>query len=165
MGAGRLVFRDGQLTVRTTPPPVVERVFPSPVGRRSTVGEYPSPESVLIPQHIATPDVEVFMAVEAIRDLRDPAAGSPIAVDDHGRSAQTFMVQAEVVGGGETRRAVAEGRDIYATTAPILVESMERVLPADDQPGGVLTAGGHFDARDFLEHLARHDVRIAVGTR
>ena len=36
MGDGRLVFRHGQLAVRTTPPPVVEREFPPPFGSRST---------------------------------------------------------------------------------------------------------------------------------
>jgi short subunit dehydrogenase-like uncharacterized protein len=160
MGAGRLVFRNGQLTVRTTPPPVSEWVFPQPVGPRATIGEYPSPETVLIPRHIATPDVDVFMAVDAIRDLRDPDVGRPIAVDDDGRSAQRFMVVADVVHDGAARRVVAEGRDIYATTAPILVECMERILDSDDQPGGVVTPGDRFPAHEVLAQLARHDMQI-----
>ena len=154
MAGGRLVFQHGQLTVRTTPPPLVERVFPAPVGPRSTIGEYPSPESVLIPRHVATHAVAIFMTVEAIRDLRDPEATAPTAGDDHVRSEQRFMVHAEAERDGQTRHASATGTDIYATTAPILVECMERVLHADGGPGGVLTPGELFDARDVLEHLA-----------
>src|SRR5262245_42254847 len=131
---GRVVFRNGKLDRLTTAPPIGERVFPAPIGPRATIGDYPSPESVLIPQHLAIRDVEVFTTVEAIRDLRNPDCGSPIAVDDQGRSAQTFMVHAEAVRDGETRTVWAEGRDIYATTAPILVESMERGLHAPDRP-------------------------------
>jgi hypothetical protein len=160
---GRLVFRDGNLTRLTTPPPIVEQVFPAPIGPRATIGDYPSPESVLIPQHLATRDVEVFTTVEAIRDLRDPASGGPIAIDDRGRSAQTFMVHAEVVRDGEIRNAWAEGRDIYATTAPILVECMERVLLAHDQHRGVLAAGDVFDARDLLLQLVPRDLQITLS--
>src|SRR4029079_12454157 len=128
MGGRRLVFRHGHLTVRTTPPPIVGRGFPPPFGRRPASSGSPSPESVLIPQHIATNDVEVFVTVDAIRDLSDPDVGAPSAVDDDGRSDQTFVVQAEMTRDGEARSAFAAGRDIYATTAPILVECMERVL-------------------------------------
>ena len=75
------------------------------------------------------------------------------------------MVHAEAVHDGETRAAFAEGQDIYATTAPVLVECMERILRADEQPRGVLTPGGLFDAHDFLDHLARRDVQITFGGR
>ena len=85
---------------------------------------------MLIPRHIATPDVDVFMTVDAIRDLRDPDVGGPTAVDGSGRSGQTFVVHAEATLDGETRKRLANGRDIYATTAPILIECMERVLRA-----------------------------------
>jgi short subunit dehydrogenase-like uncharacterized protein len=163
MGGRRLVFSDGQLTVRTSPPPMVERTFPPPLGSRSTIGEYPSPESVLIPRHVATPAVDVFMTVEAIRDLRDPDVSGPAAVDDSGRSDQTFAVHAEVVLDGVTRRATATGRDIYATTAPILVECMERVLRTPDGLGGVVAPGERLDARDVLAGLAKDDLQITLG--
>jgi hypothetical protein len=117
---------------------------------------------VLIPRHIATADVEVFMTVDAIRDLRDPDVRGPIAVDDRGRSSQTFAVHAEVTHDGAARSALATGRDIYATTAPVIVECMERVLHTDSGHGGVHAAGDLFDARDFLDHLAPHEVRVAV---
>jgi short subunit dehydrogenase-like uncharacterized protein len=163
MNGKRLVFRHGHLTIHSTAPPIVERVFPPPFGPRSMIGEYPSPESVLIPQHIATPDVDVFMTVDAIRDLREPDGRGPASVDDHGRSGQTFAVQAQATRDGETRSALATGCDIYATTAPVLVECMERVLDTEAGYGGVHAAGGLFDARDFLDHLAHDEMTITVG--
>ena len=64
------------------------------------------------------------------------------------------MVHAEVERDGASRHASATGTDIDATTAPVLVECMERVLRGDDGPGGVRTPGELLDARDVLDHLA-----------
>ena len=48
---------------------------------------------------------------------------------------------------------MASGRDIYAFTAPLVVEAMERVLRGEVKTAGVFTAGQAFDARDFLAAL------------
>jgi hypothetical protein len=56
--------------------------------------------------------------------------------------------------GGITRRAVAQGRDIYAVTAPLIVEALERVLAGDVPGAGAWSAGEAFDARGFLEALS-----------
>jgi hypothetical protein len=55
------------------------------------------------------------------------------------------------------RRTVASGRDVYAVTAPLVVEATSRVLTgAVDQPG-VASVGARFDAKDFLTSLGpRH---------
>ena len=111
---------------------------------------------------LATPNVEIFMTVDAIRDMREGDSRGPIAIDDRGRSGQTFAVRADATRDGAVRRALATGRDIYAITAPIVVECMERVLHGDAHPGGVHPAGGLFDARDVLDHLAPHDLRVTV---
>ncbi|MFM0040758.1 hypothetical protein [Paraburkholderia sediminicola] len=56
--------------------------------------------------------------------------------------------------GGTTRRITATGRDIYAVSAPIIVEATERLLSGKVAPrGGVLSLGEIFDARDFLAAL------------
>jgi len=59
--------------------------------------------------------------------------------------------------GNEARRAVARWRDIYAITAPIVVEATQRVANLRAKVTGVAPGGEIFDARDFLSSLSpRH---------
>jgi hypothetical protein len=60
-----------------------------------------------------------------------------------------------VVRNGSTlRRAIAQGRDIYAFTAPLVVEAVERILDGRVRGSGALAPGEAFDATDFLQALA-----------
>lgn len=84
----------------------------------------------------------------------DPGDTSgPEAADESGRSSQTFMVQAVSRRAGEERRATAHGRDIYAITAPIVVEATERILDGRRKAAGVVAAGEIFGPEDFLRTL------------
>jgi hypothetical protein len=56
--------------------------------------------------------------------------------------------------GSEARRSVARGRDIYAITAPIVVEATEGVAKGLAKPSGVVAAGEVFDARNFPRSLS-----------
>jgi hypothetical protein len=58
--------------------------------------------------------------------------------------------------GGEERRIVARGEDIYAVSAPLAVEAVERILSGRTKAKGVVPAGEIFDAPDFLRALAPH---------
>jgi len=58
--------------------------------------------------------------------------------------------------GGAERRATASGLDIYAVTAPLVAEALERVLTGRTKTVGVASAGEIFDAPDFLQALAPH---------
>jgi hypothetical protein len=59
-----------------------------------------------------------------------------------------------IVQNGTTRRVTATGRDIYAVSAPIVVEATERLLGGKVAPGGgVVSLGEIFDARGFLAAL------------
>jgi hypothetical protein len=89
-----------------------------------------------------------------VEDLRSADTSGPVAVDESGRSAQTFLVEVVATRDGETRRAVASGQDIYAVTAPLVAEATCRVLADPHRPSGVVTAGALADARDFLTALA-----------
>jgi hypothetical protein len=63
-------------------------------------------------------------------------------------------VDVVIVQSGTTRRVTATGRDIYAVSAPIVVEATERLLSGKVAPrGGVVSLGEIFDARDFLAAL------------
>ena len=96
------------------------------------------------------------MTVEAARDVAASEAPAPAAVDEHGWSAQTFLVDVVVRSGDSERRAVASGQDIYAVTAPLLVEAVHRVLTGQTRAVGVASAGEIFDAPDFLCSLSPH---------
>jgi hypothetical protein len=63
-------------------------------------------------------------------------------------------MEAKVRRGNEERRAIASGRDIYAVTAPIVVEAAERILAGNIQLTGTASAGEIFDAEAFLRALS-----------
>jgi hypothetical protein len=85
-----------------------------------------------------------------------------VAADESGRSSQIFLVEVVARNGSEERRAIARGRDIYAITAPIVVEAAERVLDGRFKASGVAAAGEVFDARDFLRSLRPAHLSIEI---
>ncbi|MFF0561200.1 saccharopine dehydrogenase family protein [Streptomyces sp. NPDC020472] len=152
---GRLEYHDEAL-------PVLEWPFPAPMGTRPVIGGFTMADVVTVPSHVAVPEVRTYMAVDAARDLSAPDAPAPAAVDERGRSAQTFLVDVLVRSGGAERRAVATGRDIYAVSAPLAVEAVHRILTGRTRTTGVASAGEMFDAPGFLRALSAHlslDVR------
>ncbi|MBW8802216.1 MAG: saccharopine dehydrogenase, partial [Streptomyces sp.] len=108
------------------------------------------------PQHLSIPDVTTYMTAEAARDVTAPHTPAPTGTDENGRSNQTFLVDVVVRSGGAERRATAGGLDIYAVTAPLVTEALERVLTGRTKTVGVASAGEIFDAPDFLHALAPH---------
>ncbi|GAQ70535.1 saccharopine dehydrogenase family protein [Streptomyces turgidiscabies] len=144
---GRLEYHDDAL-------PTLKWAFPEPTGAREVIGEFSMADVVTVPSHLAIPEVRSYMAAEAARDLSAPDTPAPVAVDEDGRSAQTFVVDVVVRAGGAERRAVARGRDIYAVSAPLAVEAVERVLAGRTRAVGVVSAGAVFDAVDFLGALS-----------
>lgn len=153
-GGVRLRYRGGQWERRTDAAPLAQWTFPEPVGRRSVVAEFTMADVVTVPQHLAIPDVTTYMDAEAARDVAAPDTPAPTAADGSGRSDQTFLVDVAVRSGGAERRATAAGQDIYAITAPLVVEALDRVLTGRARAVGVASAGEIFDAPDFLRALA-----------
>ncbi|MEV6499732.1 saccharopine dehydrogenase family protein [Streptomyces prunicolor] len=151
---GRILYADGRLQTRSGDAPRADWTFPDPIGTQPVVGEFTMADSATIPTHLSVPDIDTCMTVSAVEDLRSVDTSGPVAVDDSGRSAQTFLVEVVATRNGETRRAVASGQDIYAVTAPLVAEATCRVLVDSHRPSGVITAGALADARDFLTALA-----------
>ncbi|SHF57216.1 saccharopine dehydrogenase family protein [Streptoalloteichus hindustanus] len=155
-GGRRVRYADGRLEYRHDDPPTLRWPFPAPMGPRTVIGEFTMADVVTVPSHLRIADVRTYMTVEAAREVSAPDTPTPAAADERGRSAQTFLVDVVVRSGGRERRAVARGRDIYAVTAPLVVEAVDRVLTGRTRTVGVAPAGEIFDAPDFLRALSSH---------
>ncbi|MFG2576317.1 saccharopine dehydrogenase family protein [Streptomyces sp. NPDC048481] len=155
-GDHRLRYRGGQWEHRTDAAPTSEWIFPEPMGPRPVMGEFTMADCVTVAQHLSIPDVTTYMSAEAARDVTALDTPAPTAADESGRSNQTFLVDVVVRSGGTERRATAGGQDIYAVTAPLVTEALERVLTGRTKTVGVASAGEIFDAPDFLRALAPH---------
>ncbi|MEV5569954.1 saccharopine dehydrogenase NADP-binding domain-containing protein [Spirillospora sp. NPDC052269] len=147
--AGRLQYHDDEPWTR-------KWTFPEPTGAREVHGEFTMADVVTIPSHLPVPEVRTYMTVEAAKDLSSPDTPAPTPAGEDGRSAQSFVVDVVVVSGLTERRATASGRDIYAVTAPLAVEAVDRILTGRTRTTGVASAGELFDARDFLAALSPH---------
>jgi hypothetical protein len=79
-----------------------------------------------------------------------------------GRSDQLFLMDVIARRGREERRATPRGRDIYAISAPIVVEAATRILDGHIERIGVATAGELFDAHNFLEALSSEYLSVDV---
>jgi hypothetical protein len=149
-------YTGGRLEYHDDASSVLEWPFPAPMGTRPVIGEFTMADVVTVPSHLAVPEVRTYMAVDAAQDLSAPDAAAPTAVDERGRSAQTFLVDVVVRSGDAERRAVAVGQDIYAVTAPLAVEAVQRILTGRTRTTGVASAGEMFDAPEFLRALSAH---------
>ncbi|MEU6040464.1 saccharopine dehydrogenase NADP-binding domain-containing protein [Actinomadura sp. NPDC047616] len=155
-GGRRVRYTNGGLEYRDDDSPTLEWPFPDPMGPRAVIGEFTMADVVTVPSHLSVPEVRTYMTVEAARDVSAPDTPTPAPADEQGRSAQTFLVDVIVRSGGAERRAVASGQDIYAITAPLVVEAVDRILTGRTRTVGVASAGEIFDAADFLRALSPH---------
>jgi short subunit dehydrogenase-like uncharacterized protein len=153
----RIAYTGGRLRHLDGDAPRTEWTFPAPIGVRPVVGEFTMADSATIPTHLSTPEIATFMSTNAAEELRAADSPAPVAVDEDGRSAQTFLVEVVAITNGEERRATAAGQDIYAVTAPLVVEAAVRILAGRGDKPGVASVGARFDAADFLGSLSpRH---------
>jgi short subunit dehydrogenase-like uncharacterized protein len=158
----RLVVAGGRLEPLADPPPSGRWTFPAPFGVQDMI-ELPFSEIVTLSRHVHSDEVHSYMNLVPLKDLRDPHTPPPTPTDAHGRSAQTFAVETRVRRRGQTRRALALGRDIYAITAPLAVEAMQRIGDGRNKVIGVVAPGQAFDARNFLESLPELHLVFADG--
>jgi hypothetical protein len=141
--------RDGELAPLGDPS-TMEWRFPEPFGVQDVV-EVALSEIITLHRHLPAREVRTYMNRAPLADLRAPETPPPVAADDSGRSAQRFVIEALVRSGAEQRLARASGRDIYAVTAPLVVEAAERILDGRVLRSGTGVAGELFDATSFLD--------------
>ncbi|KQR17233.1 trans-acting enoyl reductase family protein [Cellulomonas sp. Leaf334] len=152
--ATRLVIRDGVLTPLADPAPTSTWSYSAPLGTQAVV-ELPFSETITIDRHLRVGDLRSYLNTAPLDDLHDEATPPPSATDEHGRSDQRFVVDVLVRRGAQTRAITAVGRDIYAVTAPIVVEGAIRLLDGRHHGTGAQAPGEAFDAVDVLAALER----------
>lgn len=162
-GGRRLVLSNGRLELRNDAGPVAEWNFPAPIGRQAVVAEFTTADSVTISRHLRTRAITEYMTSAPLKDLSDPDMSEPKPVDARGRSAQTFLLEAVVRFGAQQRTAIARGQDIYAVSAPLVVEAVRRVLLSPQRWRGVVTAAELGDARSYLETLTPEHLRLEIA--
>lgn len=159
-GGQRLFFSNNKLEP-AEPPPKRLWNFPAPFGTQEVLG-ISYPETITIPRHLQTPKLRTYINLAPILDIRNPETPPPTAADESGRSSQIFLVEAVARKGDEERRAIANGRDIYAVSAPIVAEATKRILDGRLKRTGVSAAGELFDAQDFLASLSPEHLSLAI---
>ncbi|HET7064389.1 MAG TPA: saccharopine dehydrogenase NADP-binding domain-containing protein [Rudaea sp.] len=160
--ARRLVVSNNKLEPLDESTPTRTWNFPTPFASQSVVA-LPFSEIITMSRHLRSPEIHAYMNLEPLKDVRDPKTPPPTAVDESGRSAQTFVFEVVVRRRNQQRRAVALGRDIYAITAPIVVEAVIRVVGGLKEKAGAFAPGEIFDARDFLGSLCPDHMQVAIS--
>jgi short subunit dehydrogenase-like uncharacterized protein len=163
-GGQRLAFTNGRLELRSDAAPVAEWDFPAPIGRQAVLAEFTTADSVTIPRHLNTRAITEYMTLAPLSDISGPEMSPTEAVDARGRSAQIFLLQAVARLGSRRRTAIARGQDIYAVSAPLVVEAVRRLLLHPGKWRGVVTAGELGDARSYLEALSPRHLSLEVAS-
>jgi Saccharopine dehydrogenase NADP binding domain len=154
--AARLIIQDGQLAPTPLPLPQIWWEFPKPFDRQELVMTTLS-EIVTISRHINARSMTSYMNIKPLQDLRNAQTPPPQSVDALGRSAQRFAMEAVVTKDARIRRATAVGQDIYAVTAPLVVEACMRLIAtASNTHAGARSLGEMFNASEFLSSLRSH---------
>jgi Saccharopine dehydrogenase NADP binding domain len=161
----RVTFNNGKLEYRDDQAPAGEWVFPEPLGVQQVATEFTMADAVTIPHHLDVRELRSYMTMSAVADLVNPDSPPPAPVDDRGRSAQKFIVEVFARKGEDERRARASGQDIYAVSAPLVVEAVERIIREAPIKPGVYSAGQAFDALDFLRSLEPEHLSFELVTK
>lgn len=161
----RITFANGKLEYRNDQAPPGEWVFPEPLGIQQVATEFTMADAVTIPRHIQTQEFRSFMTAAAVSDLVNPDTPGPTSADARGRSSQRFIVEVVVRKGADERRARACGQDIYAVSAPLVVEAVERMIRDAPLQPGAYSAGEAFDADDFLRSLDPEHLSYELVTK
>ncbi|MEJ7808315.1 MAG: saccharopine dehydrogenase NADP-binding domain-containing protein, partial [Telluria sp.] len=159
----RMMVKNGELTPITLPAEETDWDFGPPFNTQRMV-ELSFSEVVTIAHHIRVDRLRSFFSMAPLGELRSAATPGPTAVDADGRSSQRFALEVIARTGDLTRRALATGQDIYAISAPLVVEAAARMMAPPFISRGTLSLGQAFEPRDYLDSVtSRHFAISTVG--
>ena len=157
----RLVMEGGRLVPLPLPAAESTRRFGAPHGEQATIA-LPFSEVITISRHLRVRRLHAELTRSSLDEIWDASTPPPSATDALGRSAQRFEMVVEARRGDTLRTAVARGQDIYAVSAPLVVEAAARLLRPGSVRAGALAPGQAFDARDFLRAMAPEHLAIEL---
>ncbi len=148
----RMVVTEGRLAPVSSPRAEKNWEFGGPLGRQAMV-EVPFSEIVLIARHVKTVELHTWLSRIALDDIHNPTTPAPQPADESGRSPQRFIVDVVATRDGDARRIIARGRDIYAFSATLVCEVVERLLEGEFSSAGAQSPGAILNALDVLSAL------------
>jgi hypothetical protein len=157
--APRVVVTNGRLAPLTPSAEVPDWAFSPQLGEQSMV-ELPFSETITLARHLNAGSIRSLFNRSALDDIRDASTPPPTAVDSSGRSAQRFELQVRLVQAGVTKTAGARGQDIYAVTAPIVIEAAMRVLAPSYGRIGALALADAVEPVELLRALHGHALDV-----
>ncbi len=157
----RVVVKDGRLAPLAPSAEVADWTFAAPLGSQPMV-ELPFSEIITLAHHLKAGTIRSLLNRSALDDIRDATTPPPTAVDDSGHSAQRFEVVVQLVQDGVTRTAGARGQDIYAVTAPIVVEAALRLLAPSYRHSGALALAEAVEPVELLRALHGRALEITL---
>jgi len=155
----RVVVKNGRLAPLAPSAEVPDWAFAAPLGSQPMV-EMPFSEIITLAHHLKAGSIRSLLNRSALDDIRDATTRPPTAVDDSGRSAQRFELVVQLVQDGVTTTAGARGQDIYAVTAPIVIEAALRLLAPSYRHSGALALAEAVDPVELLHAL--HDRALEI---
>jgi hypothetical protein len=160
----RLIFSNRTLEFISDPPPISTWEFGEPFGFQA-VQSFPLSEIITISKHLRVNEIHTYINLAPMKDIHNSETPAPQPADDSGRSSQIFLMEVIVRSGDKVRKAMATGRDIYAVTAPLIVEATIRIIEGKIRKKGVVSPGEIFDSTDFLQSLSPQylDFNISIS--
>lgn len=149
----RMIIRGGALVPVPTPSPAGRWTFPEPLGEQPVTCVALS-EIVLIHRHLQVGAMTSYMNLQPLDDLHDANTPPPENANTGYPSSQRFVLDARVTVAGTVHRATATGRDIYAASAPLIVNACLALLDTQQPMHGVRCAGELFEPRAFLQAMS-----------
>ena len=158
----RLTFLNKKLQFLADPLPTRKWEFSKPFGLIEVQG-FPLSEIITISKHLKVDEINTYINLAPMQDIHNSETPPPVAIDEYGRSSQIFLMEVEVHSQNNVRKATATGQDIYAITAPLIVEAAIRIINGLIKKTGVVAAGEIFDAKEFLNALSPEYLRINIS--
>ncbi len=157
-------------------------LFPEPIGRQRMV-RYPAGEQITVPRHVATRQVRTMITASTLAPsplaralpaltrstglaMRTPlrkAVGKMISRLPEGpkledRQAARFTIVCDVIRGGDARRGVIRGSDVYGMTAAAITAGAIIAARGGISATGALAPSQAFEPAEFLTSLDRFDI-------
>jgi hypothetical protein len=158
----RLTFSNNALAFISDPLPTRKWDFAEPFGLQDVQG-FPLSEIITISKHVQVNEINSYINLAPMKDIHNSNTPPPQPADESGRSSQIFLMEVIVRSGKLIRRAMATGRDIYAITAPLIVEATARIAEELIKKTGVVSPGEVFDATDFLKSLCPEYLSVDIS--